>query len=205
MIYPWDVFFKTYITKIFTEKKYIVDIGGGLRILKEKNNRYDPSREWVRTYLANVDYKIMDPVPDFHPDIVGNIHDLPFEDNSVDAIICIAVLEHVENPFRAFEEMHRVLKPGGYCFIYVPFLFYYHAEVGYYKDFWRYTEDGVRHLSKHFTKIELQSVRGALETWIHLSPLGKVVFIKKIAALGDRIFKKVKSKQVSGYNIFLVK
>ena len=92
----------------------------------------------------------MDPVPDYNPDIIGDIHNLPLENESIDAIICIAVLEHIKNPFKAFEEMYRVLKKGGYCFIYVPFLYRYHAQNGYYGDFWRYTEDSIKHLSEKF-------------------------------------------------------
>jgi len=40
----WESFFKEKITKILLEKKVVVDIGRGLRIIKEKNNRYDPKR-----------------------------------------------------------------------------------------------------------------------------------------------------------------
>jgi len=201
----WDEFFNEKIKQIFEEKKEIIDIGGGLRILKQKGNKYEPKREWIRKYLSTVNYKILDPVPDYNPDIVGDIHNLPLEDNSVDAIICIAVLEHIENPFKAFAEMYRVLKPSGYCFIYAPFLYYYHAQPGYYGDFWRYTEDSLKYLSRDFSSIETQNVRYPLETWIYLSPFGRIKFLNKLARLGDKLFKKQKSKQTSGYNVFLVK
>ncbi|MFH0854171.1 MAG: class I SAM-dependent methyltransferase [bacterium] len=180
-------------------------MGGGLRVLKEKGNRYDKSREWILPFLKNVDYKILDFVPDYNPDIVGDIHNLPFEDNSQDAIICIAVLEHVENPFKACGEIYRVLKPGGYCFVYVPFLFYYHAEKGYYKDYWRFSNDAISLLFKEFSSIEKICVRGAIETWIKISPLGNSELIMKAAELFDSIFKKTETKQTSGYNIFLTK
>jgi len=55
-------------------------------------------------------------------------------------------LEHVENPIKAAREMYRALKPNGYCFVYVPFLYYYHAEKGYYGDFWRFTEDSTKYM-----------------------------------------------------------
>lgn len=202
---PWELFFEEKIVKIFSEKKTVVDIGGGLRIAKDRNNRYDKSREWLLPYLDKVDYKVLDPVPDYNPDIVGDIHALPFADNSQDAIICIAVLEHVENPILAFQEMYRTLKPGGYCYIYVPFLFYYHAEKGYYGDYWRFTKDTLALLSKPFSHMEIVSNRGALETWIKISPLGRSKFICDIFYLLDKLTGKIRSNQVSGYSLFLVK
>ena len=61
---PWDTFFEEKMKQIFTDKKLVIDIGGGLRIAKEKNNRYDPKRAWLVPYAEKVDYKVMDPVPD---------------------------------------------------------------------------------------------------------------------------------------------
>lgn len=202
---PWDIFCDEKIHRIFEEKKDIVDIGGGLRIIKEKNNRYDGSRAWIRRYLDRVNYRIMDPVPTYHPDIVGDIHQMPFEDNSQDAIICLAVLEHVENPIQAMKEIYRVLKPGGYAFIYVPFLYYYHAEKGYYGDFWRFTPDSLKWMAKPFAHCELSPVRGAIGTLVRLSPLGRLKIFELFAYLLDKWTGKLVSKQVSGYNAFLVK
>lgn len=45
---------------------------------------------------------------------------LPFLDDSFDAITCFEVLEHVVDPVRTLEEFHRVLKPGGQIVISVP-------------------------------------------------------------------------------------
>src|SRR3989344_4812340 len=199
---PWDTFFEEKMRRIFSEKSSVVDIGGGLRIDKEKNNRYDPERAWLASLAEKVDYKILDKVPDYHPDIVGDIHDLPFPDNSQDALICIAVLEHVEEPHKAVREMYRVLKPGGFCFIYVPFLYYYHAHKGYYKDFFRYTKDGIAYLAKDFSSCELVGVRGPIETLIRLSPLGRLKFLCSVGFYLDSLFGKLKSNQVSGYNVF---
>lgn len=43
-----------------------------------------------------------------------------FPDNSQDFVIMSHVLEHLPNPMRAIENIHRVLKPGGVTFIVVP-------------------------------------------------------------------------------------
>lgn len=203
---PWEIFFKQYIGKIFFDKKYIIDIGGGLRIDEKRNNRkVEDSRRWILPHLSDVDYKILDPVPDYNPDLVGDIHKLPIEDNSVDAFICIAVLEHVENPIQAVKEMHRCLKSGGYCFVSVPFLYYYHAEKTYYKDYWRFTKDSLEYLFKDFKSFEIAPIRGRFETWLHLSPLGRNSIFRKFAYFLDNKIIKKSSKQVSGYNVFAIK
>ncbi|TSC64203.1 MAG: type 11 methyltransferase [Parcubacteria group bacterium Gr01-1014_106] len=197
-----DDFFRDRIEKIFREKELILDIGGGLRIDPEKNNRAKENK-WLDPYLVNVRYRVLDKVPDYRPDIVGDIHHLPLEDDSFDAVICISVLEHVEEPQQAMKEVRRVLKPGGYCFLYVPFLYYYHPMKGYYGDFYRFTRDGVRHLVKDFREVEMQNVRGAIATVAHLVPFAGR-FEWPFRAL-DRIFGKERSGQTSGYHVFCVK
>lgn len=201
----WDAFYKEKMTKLLTEKKTIIDIGGGLRLVSEKGNRYDKSKEWMRPLVEKVDYKVMDPVNTYKPDVVGDIHKMPFKDNSLDAIICIAVLEHVENPIKACEEMFRVLKPGGYCFLFVPFLYYYHAERGYYGDYWRFTKDSIKYIFRDFSKLEISSSRGAIETLVHLTPLGRFTIFNELAHILDKITGKIRSNQVSGYYIFVQK
>lgn len=199
---PWDLFFEEKMKKIFSEKKLIIDIGGGLRIDSQKQNRAEQNG-WLREYIEKVEYKILDKVPDYHPDIVGDIHDLPLEDNSVDAIICIAILEHVEEPQKAVKEMYRVLKPGGYCYIYVPFLYYYHPMPGYYGDFYRFTIDGLRYMTRDFKEVETQNVRGALATVANLIPF----FSKRTGffEMLDRWVGKEGSNQSSGYGVFCIK
>lgn len=206
MNFNWELFFNSKTKKIFLEKKEIVDIGGGLRIDKNKNNKYRKDREWIREMSEKVDYKIMDVVPDYNPDVVGDIHKMPFNDNSIDAIFCLAVLEHVEDPIRACQEIYRVLKEGGYCLVYIPFLYYYHAYKGYYKDYWRFTSDSIDYIFRDFKVIEKQPIRGPLETWIFISPLGRIKFLARLFGKIDRVFYKNKnSNQVSGYYVFLTK
>ncbi|MBC8441079.1 MAG: class I SAM-dependent methyltransferase [Deltaproteobacteria bacterium] len=44
--------------------------------------------------------------------IRGDIHNLPFHDNAFDFVICMQVLEHVEFPGKACEELMRVARKG---------------------------------------------------------------------------------------------
>jgi SAM-dependent methyltransferase len=202
----WENFFREKSIDIFTTSSRVLDIGEGLRAREGTGNRFDKSRVWLQEYIKKVEYLVMDPVPDYKPDIVGDIHDIPLESESVDAIFCIAVLEHVRNPLKAMEEMYRVLKPGGKILIYVPFLYYYHAHEGYYGDYWRFTYDTMKMFAEPYTSHEISPVRLPIETLIRLTPLGRSPFLIGVARRLDHLFYlKKNSKQVSGYNLFLQK
>ena len=68
---------------------------------------------------------------------------LPFQDASIDNLVCFEVLEHVFNFNRLIEEMYRVLRPGGKALITVPFAFPEHEKPF---DFFRYTSFGLNKL-----------------------------------------------------------
>ena len=44
---------------------------------------------------------------------VASAYELPFPDNSFDAVFTHNMPEHLQDPLKAFQEMHRVLKAGG--------------------------------------------------------------------------------------------
>jgi len=50
-----------------------------------------------------------------------DIHEIPFQENSFDVVLCNHVLEHVRDDIKAMSEIHRVLKPGGFAILQVPF------------------------------------------------------------------------------------
>ena len=56
----------------------------------------------------------------FHkPFVEASATNMPFPDNTFDAIWSFRVLEHIPNPERALLEMRRVVKPGGYILLHV--------------------------------------------------------------------------------------
>ena len=92
-------------------------------------------------------------------DVIGVGEELPFKDSSFDAVISIAVLEHVRNPFRCAEEIVRVLKPGGRLICCVPFLQPYH---GYPQHYFNMSHQGLRALFEDDLQIDDHQVTGSM-------------------------------------------
>lgn len=78
-------------------------------------------------------------------------HDIPFADGTFDGVIVQAVLEHVLDPYRCVDEIHRVLKPNGVVYAETAFMQQVHG--GRY-DFMRFTWLGHRRLFRRFEEIE---------------------------------------------------
>lgn len=81
------------------------------------------------------------------PDVFADGLHLPFHDGSMDAVVCLEVIEHVRDPERLLAEIHRVLKPKGSALISMPFLYPIH-DAPY--DYQRFTVHGWhRSLAQH--------------------------------------------------------
>lgn len=83
--------------------------------------------------------------------VICDAHVIPFDNESFEVVIAQAVLEHVVDPYRCVEEIHRVLKPHGLIYIETPFMIPVHF--GRY-DFTRFTQLGLRRLLRQFDQIE---------------------------------------------------
>lgn len=106
-------------------------------------------------------------------DVIADGHLLPFNDNTFDAVISEAVLEHVHSPVRVVAEIYRVLKPGGYICIAVPFLQGYHASP---HDYQRWTLPGIIQLCTAFSEIESGACAGPTTAlhWIFREYIGLI-------------------------------
>jgi SAM-dependent methyltransferase len=83
--------------------------------------------------------------------LICDAHDIPFMNDSFDGLIIQAVLEHVVDPYRCVEEIHRVLKKQGLVYAEIPFMQQVHG--GRY-DFTRFTHLGHRRLFRKFEEID---------------------------------------------------
>lgn len=77
-------------------------------------------------------------------DVVASVEQLPFRSSLFQRVECDAVIEHVEHPEQAVRDIERVLAPGGFAHLVVPFCHPFHE---YPKDFRRLTPDGLRQLA----------------------------------------------------------
>lgn len=89
---------------------------------------------------------------------IGDGHAIPLADASVDGVIIQAVLEHVTEPWKVAEEVHRVLREGGLVYADTPFMQQVHEGAW---DFTRFTESGHRYLFRRFDHIDSGAVGGA--------------------------------------------
>lgn len=144
----------------------ILDVGTSARFAKELAPH--------RGLFMNVDYVAAGYEPtrtgaaddvDRHEDIQA----LSYPDGSLDGVICLEVLEHVADPFKAASELVRVLRPGGRLICSVPFMTSYHGKGGEsarhdsYPDYWRFTHEGLRTLLSGLSSASVYAVDGRVE------------------------------------------
>jgi len=129
--------------------------GGGRRIIAPTIEAWAashaPRAEVLEVGAGHYDHRhhfrakltTFDADPDQHPDIVGDAHAMPMEDETYDAALAIAVLEHVDDPYQVVREIHRVLRPGGRVLAWIPF---YQSVHGFPDDVSRFTAHGIQRL-----------------------------------------------------------
>ena len=148
---------KFIINEIYREKKYLNDIkilnigsGGEISGLIKK--------------IEGIQYFDIDIDPKRKPDLVFDIcnkdlvNHLPFKP---DIVTIIEVLEHVENPFLAIENIEKILGKNKLCICSVPFNFHIHDEP---YDYFRFTYYGLKKLFSNFESIKITNRNGWLES-----------------------------------------
>ena len=125
---------------------------------------------WVELHLgAGTTYVGLDYPPtgsrlySAQPDVLADAASLPFKASSVDAIICLEVLEHTRNHQAALREFARVLRPRGTLVLSMPFMYPIHDAP---HDYQRLTEHGLRRdmASAGFDVVRLDKVGTSIRT-----------------------------------------
>ena len=111
-----DVVFKELLNEDITDKK-LLDAGCGTGWFSKvavDRGAFVTSMDLGENLLAKVALKCRS------ERLVGSILDIPCRDNEFDFIVSSEVIEHVPDPYRAMQELYRVLKPGGILVLTTP-------------------------------------------------------------------------------------
>jgi len=128
----------------------------------------------LRAHFPGKDYIGCDMRPGPGVDRVEDVSDLSLPDESAGTILAVETFEHVFEVRRAFDEVFRVLKPGGLFLITSPLNFRIH---GYPDDYWRMTPNCLGRLLEPYggRVVGAQGYRSFPHTVMALGATGPVV------------------------------
>jgi SAM-dependent methyltransferase len=142
---------------------------------------------------------------DFDPpciDIICDITDMkPIADESIGLVLNLESLEHLPNPQKGIDEIHRVLRPNGLLILTTVMHFKIHRAP---KDYWRFTPDGIELLLNRFEILDctlegnLKRPKGIWATAQKTSnpeASGKLPPLRTVES-DDRIFKKLERRMM---------
>ena len=177
---------------------HILDIGMAMR---------DKHKKIKSKILETLDVNDFGDYPDIICDICSDISGL---ENRYNKIICLAILEHVYDPFLAVANLKKMLKNDGVIYGYVPYLYHYHAPNDLkFQDYFRFSKDALAYLFKDFNNVELFPVRGRISTPLNIlfaNRWKKYAEKTNINIFLDKFFSdKTNTKQCSGFNFIVRK
>jgi SAM-dependent methyltransferase len=90
---------------------------------------------------------------------------LPFADAWADTVVSFQVMEHLPEPGRFLAECNRILRPGAYLLLTVPFMWHVHEAP---HDYFRYTRFGLEYLLRKagFVDVEVTEDTGFWQMWL---------------------------------------
>jgi len=145
-------------------------------------------------------------------DVFATADKLPFTHASFDVVLLTQVLEHLEEPILALNEIKNVLKENGVLILAVPFLYPVHEAP---RDFYRFTEFGIKYLANK-TGFSIEVIKPVSGFWITFFSFLSIYILRKskllyffsiplllplkyISIIFDKIDKKAKFKWTWNY------
>jgi SAM-dependent methyltransferase len=125
---------------------------------------------------------------------------LPFRDASMDAIVCLEVIEHVRDPEQLLAEIHRVLKPGGRALMSMPFLYPVHDAP---HDYQRLTRYGWRRSLEQngFTAFDVRTDDHAVRTAAMLAALAIAGGVSQLSTVQRLLLMPVALPLITSINM----
>jgi len=146
-----------------------------------------------KKHIPHTRYLRLDVDDTTRPDIVSDVHEIKCRSNIFNTIIATEVLEHLYNPQKAINEIHRILKSRGVCIASTRFIYPYHPVP---KDYYRFTWDSLKYLFKDFSHVEIHSHGGKIQT------LWQVINYGKLTGIFLNIFNPLIARIPSGKSLF---
>lgn len=115
-------FYEELLEDLIDRNSIWLDMGCGHQILPDWRTESERLLIGRCSFVAGIDYDLFSlQLNEIIPDLVrGDLVTLPFLDHSFNLISCNMVLEHVERIEGLFQEIHRVLAPGGLFVFHTP-------------------------------------------------------------------------------------
>jgi hypothetical protein len=189
--------FRDKVLEEIAPNDHVLDVGMAMR---------DKHKQIKSAILETLDVNDFGDYPDIICDICSDITGL---EKKYDKIVCLAILEHVYNPFKAVENLILMLKENGIIYGFVPYLYNYHAPKDLqFQDYFRFSKDSLAYLFKDFNYVELFPFRGRLSSSLHMLFGNKWKrYIEKTKLnffLDSFISDEINYKQSSGF-FFIIK
>ena len=115
-----DILFRKLILDQITPESIILDLGAGAGIVSQMNFLGIAGK----VHGVDLDKRVLDN-PFLDEGKLSDAGEIPYPNEHFDLVFCDNVFEHLENPEKVFNEVHRVLKSKGVFLFKTPNKFHY--------------------------------------------------------------------------------